>query len=364
MNKKWLLIGAILLTHVASAQALLPGFNGKEYLDILAISFQRYDSAMEEPHTAVVGRYFRIFQSSEVGLKNRWGLWMRDDNQVAVISIRGTVPALQSWLENFYSAMISATGSLQLTDSTKFEYQVASDAKAAVHVGWMIGLGSMAPTMLEQMRIAYAKGVRSFIVSGHSQGGALSLLATSYLHYLIEKGTLPKDMVIKSYCSAAPKVGNLYFAYDYDFITRNGWAFTIVNAADWVPESLFSIQRISDFNPVNPFVHTDEIFGKQKLLIRWYLRSKYNQMNRVTRKAQQCFEDILGGKAYAYTKKFLPQLKEPSYVETGNYQRAGVPIVLQPDSVYYDKFPNDAKNIFIHHLIEPYRMLAEKYYPE
>jgi Lipase (class 3) len=362
MRKLILVISFVITSIIVLSQTLQPAFNGKEYMDMLAIAFQHFDSAIINPKIPVPDNYYAVYRSPEVGLKNRWNMWYSKDNKIGVIAIRGTINELSSWLENFYAAMVPATGSLQLNDSTVFNYQLSANSKAQVHVGWTIGLGFLAPTIVQQIKIAYEKGIHEFIIVGHSQGGAMAFLTRSYLYYLTEKGALPKDIVFKTYCSGAPKPGNLYYGYDFDFITRGGWAYTVVNGADWVPETPFSIQRLSDFNAVNPFIHIDGVLKKQKLLVRWYVKGKYNKMNRTTRRAQENFEKTLGSFVYNLVKKDLPQLKQPVYVAGNNYQRAGISIILQPDADYYAKFPNETNNVFQHHLFEPYYTLAKKYY--
>jgi Lipase (class 3) len=362
MRKFTLIIILTFLYCNAFTQSLQPGFNGTEYTDMLAINFQRFDSAITNPKIPVSSNYTVAYRSPELGLKNRWNMWYRHDNKVAVISLRGTVGEQASWMENYYAAMIPATGSLQINDSTIFSYQLAADSKAHVHVGWVVGLAHLAPGITEQIRVAYQKGIHEFIIIGHSQGGALATLTRSYLFYLTEKGELPKDIVYKTYCSASPKVGNLFYAYDFDFLTRNGWGYTIVNAADWVPETLFSVQTLTDFNPLNPFLNVNEALKKQSFLARWYIKRKYNKMKNGVRTAQERFEQNLGGMVYKFVKKILPQLKEPEYAHDNNYQRAGVPIVLQPDAEYYKVYPNETTNIFQHHLFAPYYLLAKKYY--
>jgi Lipase (class 3) len=342
--------------------SLQPGFNAREYIEMLEITAVLGDTVPANSRVPAPVNYTRQYRSKELGLKNRWDMWYRKDNQLGVISIRGTVNELPSWLENFYAAMVPANGSLQLNDSTRWDYQLAADSKAMVHVGWMVGLGYMAPTMVEQIRLARQKGIREFIIIGHSQGGALAFLTRSYLYYLTQKGELPRDIVFKTYCSAAPKPGNLFYAYDFDFITRNGWAFTVVNAADWVPETPFTVQTITDFNPVNPFINVQGALTKQPLLVRLYLKGKYNKMNRATRKAQQCFKSVLGDVVYKQVKKTLTQLRAPEYVNGNNYQRAGIPIVLQPDSAYYRQYSNDPAKLFQHHFFEPYIRLTRQYY--
>ena len=339
-----------------------PGFNGKEYLDMLSISFQRFDSSIINPRVPPPAGYTIAYQSPETGLKNRWNMWYRNDHKVAVISLRGTIGALASWLENFYAAMIPAAGSLQLNDSTVFNYQLAADAKASVHVGWVVGLGSFAPDIVSHIKQAYNEGIHEFIITGHSQGGALALLTRSYLYYLVQNGQLPADIVCKTYGSAAPKTGNTYYAYDLDFITRGGWAFTIVNAADWVPETPFSVQQVSDFNALNPFTNIDAGLKSQPWLVRMVLKHKFNKMKRSLHKSQRLQTKNLGGLVYKQVRKFLPQLKEPVYVAENNYQRAGVPIILQPDAAYYKLYPDSTTNIFQHHAYSAYRRLATQYY--
>jgi hypothetical protein len=58
----------------------------------------------------------------------------------------------------------------------------------------------------------------------------------------------------------------------------------------------------------------------------------------------------------------LPQLKQPAYTHGNNYMRAGTPIILMPDELYYQKFPDSPDTPFIHHLFAPYYYLAANYY--
>jgi Lipase (class 3) len=365
-SKKIFAIVILFFTSVLNAQTqnLKPGFDPGEYLDLLQVCETTHkDSILPGIIKGTTLKYELKYRSPEMGLKNRWEFWLREDG-VGVISIRGTIQQASSWMENFYAAQIPATGSLQINDSTNFSYKLSNDNKASVHVGWTLGLAHLGPDITRVIKgINKDKNTNQFIIMGHSQGGALAFLVTSYLHYLLESGGLPAGLSFKTYCSAAPKPGNMYYGYDFDFITRNGLAFTVVNTADWVPETPFSVQTIADFNNGNPFSNISALLGSQKAVVRWYLKSMYNKMDKSTTKAQKRLDKYLGHKVYSQVKKELPQFREPEYARTANYMRAGIPIVLQPDAEYKSTFPDDPKKSFMHHAFKPYEMMIKKYYP-
>ncbi|MBO9635068.1 MAG: lipase family protein [Chitinophagaceae bacterium] len=353
------IIGSI---SVVTAQELKPGFDPDEYLEMLRITARQVDSADAVNFPAP--DHFKMEYRSEAGpLDNRWELWANASRSVVVISIRGTTRKPISWMANFYSAMIPAIGSLQLNDSTIFNYKLAADPKATVHVGWTIGLATMAPQMLAKLREYNSQyHTQQVIVTGHSQGGAIAFLTRSFLYYEQEAGRLPRDLIVKSYNSAAPKPGNLYYGYDYDHITRNGWAFTVVNALDWVPETPFSLQTLRDFNNLNPFTDVHKQLKKQSFIVRLYLKRVYGRMNRKSNKAQRVFTKYLGNTIGKQIKKALPQYIAPAYNANMNYSRAGVPIVLQPDAEYLNKYPDSGNKVFIHHGLWPYYLLTQKIY--
>jgi hypothetical protein len=347
-----------------SAQTLQPGFDAAEYREALTVTFSQGDTTRSYRTPEVKG-YTLAFRSPVVGLANRWDLWTRNDGKLAVISVRGTVANTASWVANFYSAMSPAQGSLQLNDSTKFTYQLAAAKDAAVHTGWLISLGHLAPTIEQQIKEQHAKGVRQFLLVGHSQGGAITFLLRSYLHFQVQKGALPADIVLKTYSSAAPKPGNTAYVYDYDFITRGGWAFNVVNAADWVPESPISIQQLIDMNQTNPFSNVGSTLGSQSFFVRLYAKNMFNKLRKSTANAQDRYEKYLGDRVYKLARKTLPQLREPAYAPSMNYMRAGVPIVLVPDSAYHQRFAaveKNKNNVWYHHSYNAYVSLLNTYY--
>jgi hypothetical protein len=353
--RQFLLILVLFVPLLSNAQNLKRGFNAEEYLSLLRLPQQNDSGAKAFSNKD----HELLYVSPEVGLFNKWFLWKRKDG-VAIIAIRGTVGRTESWLANFYAAMIPAKGSLQINDSTRFDYQLAADTvKAYVHAGWTVSLGHMAPMMVEKIKELYSHGVREIIIAGHSQGGAIAFLTRSYFQY---NKDLPKDIVYKTYCSAAPKPGNLFYAYDFDFITRGGWGFRVVNSEDWVPETPFSLQTLKDFNDVNAFMNVPGMLKKQKFFVRVYGKAVYNKLNRASTKSMKRFRHTLGTRVGTLVRKTLPQLKLPPFEYSNNYMTAGTPVILLADSAYHQKFKFDGKNVFVHHMFEPYIYLLEQHY--
>lgn len=361
MKKKcYLAFFMFVLADAATAQKLKPGFDKEEYRELMYVSVRTsaspgYYNQYPEPQ-----HFKMIYQSDSMGLDNLWDLWKDNTNNIAAISIRGTTAKNISWLENFYAAMIPATGELKIADDYVFKYQLATNPKATVHIGWTIGLAFLSRDMMPKIDSLYKTGVKDFLIIGHSQGGALAYLLSAYLYHLQKAGSLPADIRLKTYCSAAPKPGNLFFAYDYEALTQNGWSYNVVNSADWVPETPFSIQTLTDFNSTNPFVNAKAVISKmgfpKNLVLKWV----YNKMDRKTRKAMKYYCKNLGKRTGSMIKKILPGFEPPQYSESMNYVRTGNYIVLQADEAYYKLYPDSKENVFVHHFHKPYLWLLNR----
>jgi hypothetical protein len=362
MRKLLILPLLLLFFHSLSARHLQPGFDGNEFRKMLSISAHQIDTPFTTrswmPYP--VG-YDLCYRSPVCGLDNRWDMWTTRDS-IGVISIRGTTGTDVSWLENFYAGMVRAKGKLYMESGRVFEYKLASDTNAYVHIGWTVGLAYMAPGIVEQINAQYQKGVRDFILMGHSQGGAIAYLLTSYLYY--EKGKkIPADIRFKTYASGVPKTGNLYYAYDFDFITRDGWAFRVVSTADWVPEVPFSIQTLSDVEPGNPFVNIDALLGDARWPVRPVAKHIVRRINRSANKARKRFTKYLGKGSGKYVRKKIKGFPKQEYVPSLNYMTCGVPIILFADEAYHKQYPDNYKNVFRHHGYGSYLYLLNQYYP-
>jgi hypothetical protein len=345
------------LTLKSHAQ-LKPGFDANEYMDLLRVSSQHLDSLHPSYVLPLPGNYKKIYRSPVLGLQNRFDIWLKDSS-IGIISIRATVSQSESWIENFYMGMIANQGSITISNKQNFSYKIAEDTNAYVHIGWMLGLAYMAPDIVAHINELYKKGVKSFIIMGHSQGGALAFLLRSYLQYLDEK-TLPKDLVYKTYCSAPPKPGNLFYSYDYDYITRNGWGFRVVNKLDWVPESPFTVQTGDDVNSISPMRNRKESMNRLGFASKIYLKHVYRKLNHSTKKSLRLYNKYLGHMLYRIIKKNHPEYKEPPYKPSVNYSIAGTPIILVPTPSYKESFPDKGQNAFLHHSYKSYLFLTQE----
>ncbi|WP_215233549.1 lipase family protein [Dyadobacter linearis] len=364
------LVICLLLLSPAMAQqklspALRPGFDKAEYKELFYMHVLLYDSTKTDTTrpkfiTPKPAQFQQVYQSAVMGLDNKWGLW-RKNATTAAINVRGTTQEPVGWLENFYAAMVPAKGELKMSNSFTFQYDLADHPKAAVHIGWLAGTAFLARDIVPKIDSSYKTGTREFLIMGHSQGGAIAFLLTSHLYSLQKQGKLPKDIRFKTYCSAAPKAGNTYYAYEYEHLVDGGWGYTVINAADWIPEVPFSVQTLDDFNETNPFQNIDAVVKKQKLIARIALKHAYKKMRNPSMKAQRNYVKYLGNYASKSVQKILPEFQPPVYAKTSNYVRIGPTIMLMPDAEYYKKFPDSKKTIFVHHLTEPYLYLMDRY---
>ena len=230
------------------------------------------DSPKDQRNTTLNrGNHERLLRTPEVGLANASEIYLRSDS-VIFVSLRKTVKKTESWLANFYAGMVPAQGSIQLTDDYNFTYKLGERKDAMVHAGWTIGTGFLVKEYLPLLEQLLARGLRNIIVTGHSQGGALSFLYTSFIHYYFKYKF--HGLKSQTYARVAPKPGNLFFVYEFDYITGNGFAYRVVNTYDWVPESPISIQGLGDFNAVNPLAGAPEAIKKQKWPDRMVIKAR------------------------------------------------------------------------------------------
>lgn len=123
-----------------------------------------------------------------------------------------------------------------------------------MRAGWLRGLAFQAEGVLHKVNWCHRAGTRDFIIMGRSQGGAIAFLPTSRLRGL-QQDQLPADVRFKTCCSASPKPGNLYYAYEYERATqgRLGRERAIPRRLG-VAEVPRTVRTASDFNSINPLM--------------------------------------------------------------------------------------------------------------
>jgi hypothetical protein len=363
MNRKALilLIFCWLFSIISLAQTKLKaGFDPYEYKDLLEITALQVDTPWRSSYLPKVERYKMVYRSPKMALENKWDLWLRDDS-VGVISIHATTNTLSSWLENIYAGMVPAEGVLKMDSTHYFHYKLADIPNSYVHIGWLIGITAIGPSVVKKVNEYYSAGIKEYMIVGHSQGAALAYLLRSYLYYCMQ---IPDDVVFKTYCSAAPKPGNQFYAYDFDFITRDGWAFRIVNTDDWVPEMPFTVQTINDISETSPFKEAKNLFKGVKPLARVIIKSLYNNLTKSGFRYQRKFTKYLGYKAYKFVSKKIKGFEEPQYVQSFEYVPCGSPVILKPTKEYYENYPKGhyGENLFVHHVPDAYMFLLKQEY--
>ncbi|MEO7524445.1 MAG: META domain-containing protein [Ferruginibacter sp.] len=341
-----------------NAQHLKPGFEKQEFIELLKIGARtsadsNYYKKLPAPTESKL-----IYQSGKVGFDNIWQLWMRNDS-VAIISIRGTTKTAVSFYANLYAAMVPAIGNLVL-EKDSFPYKLSDNPAATVHVGFLLASAYLSKDIIPKIDSCYKAGIKEFIITGHSQGGAITYMLTSYLESLKDNAMLPQDIRFKTYAAASPKPGNLYYAYDFENLTKNGWAYNVVNAVDWVPEVPFSIQTIDDLNVTNPFRNARKLIKKQKFPVNLVGKIAFNQLSKPAKKAQKNYEKWMGKRFGKYVEKTLKGFTAPAYANNNSYVRTGATIVMIPDSSYFVKFPEMRDSIWRNHTQAPYLFLAER----
>lgn len=363
--KYTILFFLFLFPALAFAQTLQPGFSKAEYSETIKANarahydLNKWDSLSKIPPSE---KYDFVYRSPIVGFENMWDLWVAKNKSTAIVSVRGSVMTQASFLANLYAAMVPAKGTLELEKNKPFKYELANHPNAAVHVGWLIAMAHLAPDIEHKIDSCYKKGIKQIILTGHSQGGGITYLLTAYLKHKQINGAIPKDIVFKTYCSAGPKPGNLFFAYDYEQLNYGGWAYNVVNAADWVPDVPFSIQTVNDFTNVNPFRNAKKAIKKMKFPANLIVKHMYNKMDRPTRRAQKNFEKYLGRMTSKIVKKTLPDFQSPAYFKSNYYVRTGNIISLVPGPDYDQHFNNTPQNpdVWEHHLFAPYLYLLDQ----
>jgi hypothetical protein len=212
---------------------LEPGFEKTEARDMIMIcnSFTYLDLYQDDEDILPEG-YEKRYTSGTFGMDNKYQIYVKGN--LAVINFRGSTDKQMSWIENFHASMIPAKGIIKM-EGRKFDYCFAKDTGAAVHSGYALGCAFLEQELMFQIKKLNHEGIYHFILTGHSQGGALANMFRAYLENL-PADILPAKNIFKTYAFAAPMVGNKKFAQEYNKrFGKDGMSFNIVNTSDIIP---------------------------------------------------------------------------------------------------------------------------------
>ena len=345
----------------AYSQTLKPGFEINEFKQLFLISARTTSNPEIEVLLPPPLNFRKLHSSKSIWLDSYWELWKSNNDSLAVISIRGSTDQEESWLKNFYTAMTPAEGVLTLNNNELFNYSLSKDPKAAIHSGWLLSMAYLSKDILPKIDSLYNSGTHDFLLMGHSQGGAIITLLRAHLNNLQTQGRLPSEITFKTYTSASPKPGNLYFAYEYENITKNGWGFNVVNTEDWVPETPISIQTLEDFNKTNIFSNATRHINDQGLPKKIAYKYLYNKLDKPTKKALKKYNKIFYKRISSRIAKSDTHFSSLKLYNSMNYVRTGYTILLQPDEEYHKLFLDNTSNVFVHHSYKPYLYLIDHY---
>lgn len=340
------------------SQSLVSGFDKSEFEELLRINATYSESKKNKALIPYPSHAKMIYKSPTLGLDNRWELWIKDE-KVAVIGIRASTREEDSWLSNLFAVQIPATGELKISNDYHFPYKLAQNPKAAVHAGYVFSSAFLLRDILPKIDSLYQQGIKDVIITGHSQGGGIAYLLSANLLWRQKDGLLPSDMHFKIYTSASPKPGNLYFAYDYEHIAKEGWSYHVVNTEDWVPQTPFTVQTISDLPSISPLPFIEENIRKQPFFRKLFFKSLYRKLTNPSYKAVATYQKYLGDFIGKRIKKEYVEFEMPKFSTSNDYVRAGRQIVLYPDSSYFKKFnaAENPKNFMLHHSNNAYYYL-------
>ena len=225
-------------------------------------------------------------------------------------------------MENIYSAMIPAEGVITVAGE-KIDYCFAKDEMAAVHSGYALGIACLVKDIIYQINSLNRIGIYDFVITGHSQGGALATLLRAYLEN-VSHNELSEQNKFKTYTFAAPMVGNKFFAAEYDkrFAAPNT-SFSIVNASDPIPGLPMSYNDTNYLaDNVKAFLFDRESFSIRKMITDGGALLMEGKLSQWTKR--------FGASASKRIEKNLGPVEMPEYVSDINYKTVNNRVELTP----------------------------------
>lgn len=274
--------------------------------------------------------YAKQYTSPVMGMDNMYQVYTKD--KVAIINLRGSTAKRISWLANIYSAMIPAKGRMVIGKKA-YRYNFAKSPSAAVHAGYALALICLSEDILQQIKLLNEQDIYHFIITGHSQGGALANLLRAYLENLPSKKVSSKNFY-KTYSFAAPMVGNKFFSDEYSkrYAAKNT-SFNIINPADPIPKFPLSYNEKNSISEnMKTFYNDYESFKLKEVLSDGLVILFEGSISKSVK--------MFSGSVKEQISKELGPFELPAYIQNFNYKKLENQVEISP--VAYPKMLKDS----------------------
>jgi hypothetical protein len=300
-------------------------FDKKEVLDMIKIcNSYTFLDLYNSDVTIIPKGYKKIYTSGVFGMDNKFQLYQK--GKIVVINLRGSTDKKVSWLANIYSAMIPASGTINISGND-FHYCFAQDTNAAVHSGYALAIAYLHQDILYHISNLNRNGIYDFIITGHSQGGALANILRAYFENLSDS-LLSSENKFKTIAFAAPMIGNQAFASEYNNrFADNNTSYNIINPADPIPKfpTSYNDSHFLSDNLESLLVNKEPLNFKKMATDGLFILFE----KEITQSVKK-----LGYSTSAQISKELGPVQMPEYIDEFNYQilqnRLEIPPVTYP----------------------------------
>ncbi|MBO9700468.1 MAG: hypothetical protein J7604_09690 [Sporocytophaga sp.] len=307
-------------------------FNKVEARDMIALCNSFCFLELYGTDTTIIPKgYVKTYTSEVLGMDNIYQIYQKDN--IAIINLRGSTSKKISWMENIYSAMIPAKGVIKIQNE-KFKYTFAKNNHTAVHAGYALGIAFLHEDVLLHIKKLNKEGVFNFLITGHSQGGALANMLLAYLENL-PQNKLSSRNTFKCYSYAAPMIGNKAFTEEYnERFCQTNMSFNIINPSDLVPTLPVNYKECNSFSQGLKSLLLEEASLGEKFKDGIFLLFDKNLASAVRKLSTSVVKQI---------SKEVGVVTMPPYVDDINYHKLGNRIEIFKS--VYPKILKDSSNL-------------------
>jgi len=298
--------------------------------------------------------YNLIYTSTSSRLDNKFQVYLKDS--LVVLNFRGSTADPFSWLENLHAAMIPANDVIRIDDEV-FQYSFAQDTSAAVHGGYALGLAYIYEDLFDVIDSLNTVGYHDFIITGHSQGGAIANMFRALLENLPAE-RFPANNNYLTYAFAAPMIGNKTFVNEYNRRYCNtGTSFNVVNPEDGIPS------LPSSFNDSSKIIYDNIVLyltKPEEIKLKYFLKdASYLLVGKaLTNQIHKVGESIINRVSHDPGEVVLPE-----YIDDINYHYVGN--VVHVPSVNYPEIAEDSLVLVNGNYRTTYNIIDyKKYFPD